>query len=139
MRNLDRIILHCSATEEGKGYTVDDIRRWHVEGNGWADIGYHFVIELDGTIKAGRDIDVPGSHVRYHNGSTIGVCYVGGLRNETPADTMTMTQEMSWIRLVTSLRVIFGPLKVHGHNEFAAKACPSFDVQDKYGWMNTNP
>ena len=136
MRNLDRIILHCSATEEGKHYGVEDIRRWHVEGNGWLDIGYHFVILLDGQLKKGRDLDVPGAHVRYHNSTTVGVCYVGGLRKGEPADTMTEMQELTWIALVRSLRVVFGKLSVHGHNEYAAKACPSFDVQSKYGFLN---
>lgn len=136
MRTLNRIILHCSATEEGKRFKMEDVRRWHVEGNGWMDIGYHFVIELDGKIRQGRDLDVCGSHVKYHNSDSIGVCYIGGLKDGEPKDTMTELQEMSWLLLVQSLRTIFGTLSVHGHNEYANKACPSFDVQTKYGWMN---
>ena len=136
MRKLTRIILHCSATEEGKKYYLEDIKRWHMDGNGWIDVGYHFVIELDGKLRQGRDLDVCGSHTRYHNSSTIGVCYIGGLKNGEPIDTMTSMQELTWLELVRSLRVVFGNLSVHGHNEYSDKACPSFDVQTKYGFLN---
>ena len=54
MRELNRIILHCSATPEGRDVPASVIRRWHIEDRGWSDIGYHFVIRLDGTVEAGR-------------------------------------------------------------------------------------
>ncbi len=47
MRYINKIIIHCSATPEGRNFTVDEIRDWHVNGNGWSDIGYHYVIYLD--------------------------------------------------------------------------------------------
>ena len=73
MRNLSRIIIHCSATREGQDVSVDTIRRWH-EDRGWSDIGYHFVIGIDGTIHRGRDIDKIGAHTYRHNLDSIGVC-----------------------------------------------------------------
>ena len=57
MRSINEIIVHCSATREGQHIPVETMKKWHVEGRGWSDIGYHFYIELDGTIKKGRDID----------------------------------------------------------------------------------
>lgn len=135
MRNLTRIVLHCSATEAGKKFTVDDIRTWH-KARGWRDVGYHYVIGLDGTIEKGRPVDEVGAHVKGHNADTIGVCYIGGLREGKPADTMTHEQEIAWMNLVFSLRTTFGFMPVHGHNEYANKACPSFDVQRKYGFLN---
>lgn len=135
MRELTRIILHCSATEEGKPFTAEDIRSWHI-ARGWKDIGYHYVITLDGKVQLGRPIDQPGAHVKGHNRDTIGVCYVGGVRNGQPADTMTELQEVAFLDLIYSLRTVFGWMRLSGHNEYAAKACPSFDVQKKYKFLN---
>lgn len=139
MRELNKVILHCSATEEGKEYNAADIKRWHVEGNKWSDIGYHYVILLDGTIEQGRDLDIAGAHVKGENAKSIGVCYIGGLRAGKAVDTMTELQEVAWLDLVRSLRLLFGWMPVQGHNEFSNKACPSFNVQDKYGFLNREP
>lgn len=137
MRPLDRIILHCSATKPSQKIGAAEIRRWHVDGNGWSDIGYHYVIKRDGTIEPGRPLDIPGAHVKGHNATTIGICYVGGIDAQgNPEDNMTAEQELSWLLLVNAIRVLFGKLPVHGHNEYAAKACPSFDVQKKYKFLN---
>ena len=138
MRNLKRIILHCSATEEGKDFDASDIRTWH-KARGWRDIGYHYVICLDGTIERGRPIDEVGAHVKGHNSDSVGICYVGGLKDGKPKDTMTQEQEIAWMNIVFGLRMVFGYLPVHGHNEYSSKACPSFEVQDKYGFLNVLP
>lgn len=131
MRPINEIIIHCTATAEGKDYTVDQIRQWHVKGNGWKDIGYHYVIYRDGSINAGRPIDQIGAHTTNHNTGTIGVCYVGGCAadGKTPKDTRTPQQKAALVELVRSLKTVFGISKVSGHREYAAKACPSFDVQ----------
>ena len=131
MRPINEIIIHCTATAEGKDYTVDQIRQWHVKGNGWKDIGYHYVIYRDGSTHAGRPIDQIGAHTTNHNTGTIGVCYVGGCAadGKTPKDTRTPKQKASLVELVRSLKTVFGSSKVSGHREYAAKACPSFDVQ----------
>lgn len=131
MRPINEIIIHCTATAEGKDYTVDQIRKWHVQGNSWKDIGYHYVIYRDGSIHAGRPIDQIGAHTTNHNTGTIGVCYVGGCAadGKTPKDTRTPQQKAALVELVRSLKTVFGINKVSGHREYAAKACPSFDVQ----------
>ena len=131
MRTINEIIIHCAATEEGRDFTVEDIRRWHVQGNGWKDIGYHFVIYRDGSIHPGRPIDQVGAHTTGHNANSIGVCYIGGVATDrkTPKDTRTPEQNAALIELVRSLMLVFGVSKVSGHNEYAKKACPSFDVQ----------
>jgi len=141
VRDIKRIILHCTATEEGQHVTVDDVRRWHTMpkekgGRGWRDIGYHYLIYIDGTIMQGRPLHLQGAHVRGHNADSIGIAYVGGLYDDEPSDTMTSMQELAWLRLVSGLRTVFGDhLTVHGHNEFANKACPSFTVADKYKFL----
>jgi len=91
MRSINEIIVHCSATREGQHIPVETIKKWHVEGRGWTDIGYHFYVELDGTIKKGRDIDRSGAHTKGHNRNSIGICYCGGVEadGKTPKDTRT--------------------------------------------------
>ena len=136
MRDINKIILHCSATPEGRDVKVDDIRRWHL-ANGWDDIGYHFCVYADGSIHRGRDLDKSGAHTYGHNRNSIGICYIGGVDKEMNAkDTMTEMQDIAVLELVKSLRLIFGKLSLHGHNEFSSKSCPSFDVQDKYKFLN---
>lgn len=136
MRNLNRIILHCSATREGKDFSADTIRDWHVKGNGWSDIGYHWVIRLDGSIEVGRPLEKSGAHTKGHNKDSVGVCYIGGLdENGKPKDTMNPEQEKAWRMIVLSLRTLYGDLTIHGHNEFSAKACPSFIVKEKFADM----
>ena len=137
MRDVSQIIIHCSATREGQEVSVDTIREWHLN-RGWSDIGYHFLIGLDGKVYPGRDLDKVGAHTKGQNLNSIGICYVGGVEKDgkTPKDTMTEMQDISMLELIKSLRLIFGKkLELHGHNEFANKACPSFDVQEKYKFL----
>lgn len=133
MRAIKRIIIHCSATPEGKDYTVDTIRKWHKQ-KGYSDIGYHYVIYRDGSIMKGRPLDKVGAHTVGYNTGSIGICYIGGLAKDckTPKDTRTKEQKESLLKLVHSLKEQFPNATIHGHNEFAAKACPSFNVQDWY-------
>lgn len=137
MRHIDEIIIHCSATPEGKDYTVDQIRDWHVRGNGWQDIGYHYVIYRDGSVHEGRPEGMIGAHTRGHNARSIGVCYVGGCAadGKTPKDTRTPAQRKALKDLVRRLLEKYPGATVHGHNEFARKACPSFDVR-KEAWLS---
>lgn len=137
MRKIDKIIIHCAATPEGKDFTVQQIRQWHTapkpKGNGWRDIGYHFVIYRDGSVHVGRPIEQSGAHTSGHNAHSIGICYIGGCAadGKTPKDTRTEAQKAALVRLVRELRSQFPGATVHGHNEFAAKACPSFNVQNE--------
>lgn len=132
MRKITKIILHCSATPEGKDYTVAQIRDWHVRGNGWNDIGYHYVIYRDGTIHRGRPVEQAGAHTKGHNANSIGVCYIGGCAadGKTPKDTRTPEQTHSMHELVAQLQQQYPGATVHCHNEFANKACPSFKICD---------
>jgi len=137
MRDLNRIILHCSATKEGQDFSAATIRGWHVNGRGWSDIGYHWVIRLDGSIEVGRPLERSGAHTKGHNKDSVGVCYIGGLDEDgKPKDTMNPEQEKAWRMIVLSLRTLYGNhITIHGHNEFASKACPSFIVKEKFADM----
>ena len=134
-RKIDKIIIHCSATREGQHIDVDTIRDWHVNGRGWSDVGYHYVIYLDGTVHPGRPVERSGAHTKGQNSNSIGICYIGGVETDgkTPKDTRTPEQKAALDNLLFVLTDIFANTTIHGHNEFAAKACPSFDVQAEYG------
>lgn len=134
MRRIDEIIVHCSATPEGRRVTTEDIRRWHVQGNRWADIGYHWVVELDGTVCKGRPEELAGAHCLGHNSHSIGVCYVGGLAQDgkTPKDTRTAAQKEALLGLLKELKARYPGATVHGHREYANKACPCFDAKAEY-------
>ena len=131
MREITRIILHCSATPEGKDFTVADIDRWH-KARGWQGIGYHYVVYRDGSVHEGRNIAVAGAHTSGYNKNSIGVCYIGGVAadGKTPKDTRTAEQRVALRNLVAKLKKQFPKATVHGHYEFAAKACPSFKISD---------
>ena len=131
-RHIDAIIVHCTATPLGRKVTVDDIDRWH-KARGWKGIGYHYVVDLDGTIYRGRADDCVGAHCRGHNAHSIGVCYVGGLDAQgRPADTRTPAQKEAMRWLVTALKKQYPHAKVYNHRRFANKACPCFDAEKEY-------
>ena len=135
MRELKRIILHCTATRESQAVSVADIDKWH-RARGFKKIGYHYVIHPQGELSLGRPVADQGAHVKHENVDSIGVAYIGGLTDTGEvADTMTIHQDVTFLMLVRSLRMVFGNLTLHGHNEFSNKACPSFDVQEKYSFL----
>lgn len=133
MRNITEIIVHCSATAGGRDFRAADIDRWH-RAQGWDGIGYHYVVDLDGTIETGRDIEKAGAHCLGHNAHSIGVCYIGGCASDgkTPKDTRTGAQKDALLKLLRLLRTAYPKATIHGHRDFAAKACPSFDATAEY-------
>ena len=132
-RNIKEIIVHCSATPEGKDFTVADIKRWHLQ-RGFSDIGYHYVIYRDGSIHTGRDESIIGAHCTGHNTNSIGVCYIGGCvsNGKTPKDTRTPQQKQSLVKLLKELKTKYPQASIHSHRDFANKACPSFDATKEY-------
>lgn len=133
MRKITKIIIHCSATPEGSDYTVADIDRWHKQ-RGWKGIGYHYVVYRDGSVHTGRDVAVIGAHCTGQNANSIGICYIGGCAadGKTPKDTRTPAQIKALRDLVGELKKKYPGARVHGHNEFAAKECPCFNVRKEF-------
>lgn len=127
-RKIEKIIIHCSATPEGRHVTVKEIDKWHRE-RGFSGIGYHWVVYLDGTVHKGRSEAFDGAHTVGQNAKSIGVCYIGGVDQGLKAkDTRTPAQKIALRKLVLDLLSRYPGATVHGHNEFAAKDCPCFDV-----------
>ena len=144
-RRIDEIIVHCTASREGQEQTVEQIRRDHTTpvskgGRGWSDIGYQYVVYLDGTVHEGRNVDISGAHCVDHNAHSIGIAYVGGVENKPGVpyaqlkakDTRTDAQKASLMALLMDLRKLYPKAKIYGHRDFARKDCPSFDAKFAY-------
>lgn len=131
-RKINLIVVHCTATIEGIDYSVAEIRRWHIK-RGFSDIGYHYLIGIDGTLREGRNVNISGAHTKGYNAHSIGVCYVGGLdKNKKAKDTRTPAQKETLLRLLKDLKSIYPNATIHGHREYANKACPCFDARAEY-------
>jgi len=147
MRTITLLIIHCSATPEGKDYTVEDIDRWH-KARGFncqgIHIGYHYVVYRDGSIHTGRPESMFGAHCKDHNTHSIGICYIGGLKASpqpspegkgvkyVPADTRTLAQKAALLKLLTELKKKYPRALIMGHNVFANKSCPCYDAAKEY-------
>lgn len=130
MRKVKEIIVHCTATKEGRDVSMWELICWH-RNRGFRTVGYHYIIGLDGTVHRGRPEDEIGAHCLGHNNNSIGVCYVGGLdRDGHPKDTRTEAQRKALRQVVDELQQRFPGATVHGHREFANKACPCFDISE---------
>lgn len=151
--DVDSIVIHCSETMEGKDFKAADIDRWHKE-KGWKMIGYHYVIDLDGTVEVGRPLSMEGAHCntagtsgKSYNKHSIGICYIGGLGKDGKVkDTRTPQQKKAMKELVEKLRREFNIKDVLGHRDASEdknhdgkitqnewhKMCPSFDVRPEF-------
>lgn len=127
MREINKIIVHCSDTPKGRNDDVEDIRRWH-KNRGWSDVGYHYVITLDGTIQEGRKEEIKGAHCEGNNSDSIGICYIGGKEG----DTRTTEQKVSLVYLIGYLKNKHKGAIVYGHKDFSTKLCPQFDAKTEY-------
>lgn len=141
---VTEIFVHCSATRpewmagSPLSEKIKEITRWH-RAKGWGAIGYHYVIDADGTVGTGRDEHVPGAHVAGHNTGSIGICLIGGhgsSENDPFSKNYTPEQEIALLNLIEDIKTRAKISKVRGHNEVAAKACPGFNVKR---WLDRKP
>ena len=136
MRTITLIIIHCSATPEGKSLSAEACRQDHILHRGFRDIGYHFYITRDGVLHHCRPVSEIGAHVRGFNRHSIGICYEGGLdENGRPADTRTTAQRFALLDLLTILKHQYPEAQILGHYQLSAtihKACPCYDPRKEY-------
>lgn len=138
MRKIKEIIIHCSATREDKEYSIDDIKRAHL-ARGFADVGYHYVVNRDGSVDIGRTPERIGAHCKGHNSISIGVCYVGGLDAEgKPKDTRTDEQKQALVDLLTRLKSEYPGVTILGHRDTSPDTNNNGKV-DKWEWLKTCP
>ncbi len=141
-KELQYLVLHCTATPAGREVTADEIRAWHTapppRGRGWKQVGYTDLIHLDGRrerlVDNNEDARVDPWEITNgasgYNSTSRHVVYVGGVAADgrTPRDTRTPAQRRETERYVKDFHRRFPRVKIVGHNQLAAKACPSFDV-----------
>lgn len=140
---VTEIVMHCAATRvdwmADRPFTeqVAAIRRWHTQpppnGNGWRDIGYHWVVSRTGEILPGRAMTVIGAHVAGRNTGTVGICLIGGhgsSENDRFLRNFTLDQDRAARRLIQQISAATPISKISGHNEYARKACPGFNVTE---------
>lgn len=142
----DFLVVHCTATPEGKPFHRADIDKMHRQ-RGFTAIGYHYLICLDGTVEVGRPEDVIGAHVEGHNSNSIGISYVGGVDAKGKAkDTRTPAQKGAMVALLTTLKAKYPKAVIVGHRDFSPdknhngridsyeriKECPCFDAIPEY-------
>ena len=157
MRTINKIILHCSASMAGVNLSANDIKAYHCNpvkmgGRGWRNPGYHYVIRLDGTREVLLPEEFIANGVKGHNADSVHVCYVGGLMQRekgkgnseksgqpqvVAANTMTPAQHCAITELLHELHNRYPAATFHGHNEFAAKACPGFRVSEVFPEFTT--
>lgn len=134
-RTIHYLVVHCSATPEDREHTSKDIDLWHRQ-RGFNEIGYNYIVRLDGTIEDGRDVDKIPAHVEGHNKDSIGICYIGGVDKNTlqPKDTRTTAQKEALVKLLKELKKLYPEAVIQGHRDFAGvkKACPCFNAKDEY-------
>lgn len=147
MRSIDEIIVHCTATRPDWWETrttsqkVAEVKKWHTSApNNWDDIGYHYLIDRNGTVVQGRPLEKAGAHTQGHNAKSIGISLFGG-HGSNATDSFdqhfTTEQDLALRNLISELEVRFPTIKkVSGHNEYANKACPGFNVTN---WLNGKP
>ena len=134
MRKIEKIILHCSATRSNKTYSFEQLERDHRE-RGFVCCGYHYYITRDGQLHFGRPEEMTGAHAKGYNARSIGICYEGGLDTEgSPADTRTVAQKQTILKLLHSLRIDYPDAEILGHCELPGvqKACPCFLASEEY-------
>jgi N-acetylmuramoyl-L-alanine amidase len=132
MRAINKIFIHSSATPEGRHHTAADICGWHRQ-RGWKQIGYHYVIQLDGTVEEARNKSIAGAHVVGHNTNSIGICYIGGTDAAGKAkDTRTPAQRMALLKLLQDLKEKYPNAEILGHKDAGSTDCPSFDAREEY-------
>ena len=127
-RQIVNIVVHCSASPQGRGDDASDIHRWHRE-KGWDGIGYHYVILEDGMGQVGRPLYWVGAHVANYNDTSIGICLIGEGGDATEAQLGMLES------LITGLLVDYPDANPMGHCDLdpVHKAhCPGFNVADWY-------
>ena len=128
-RHVDRVFLHCSASDNPDHDDIATIRSWHVDERGWSDVGYHYFIRSDGALQEGRPLERTPAAQAGHNPGTVAICLHGlAAENFTDDQFRTLTALAREIDEAYAGRVTF-----HGHCEVSSKSCPVFPYREVLG------
>jgi len=136
-KKTDSIIIHCAATKPSMDIGYNVIRKWHVDQNGWDDVGYHFIIKRNGQYEKGRPEGYSGAHAPSHNGRSIGICLVGGMAEDGgPENNFTLEQFLTLKDLINMIMDKYSDITdVLGHCDVQDNKpnCPGFNVKE---WLH---
>lgn len=128
-RAVDRVFLHCSASDNPTHDDVTVMRDWHVNGRGWSDVGYHFFIKKDGTIQAGRPLSKTPAAQAGHNTGTIAICC-----HDLKKEKFTRAQYDAVISLCKEIDAAYShEITFHGHCEVSPKSCSVYPYKEVLG------
>lgn len=134
-RNIQYIVIHCSATRVNIPFTENELLHYHLK-MGLKSIGFHFYVTKDGVVHHTRPMGEVGAHALGFNLHSLAICYEGGLNEEgKPADTRTALQRETLRRIVGELKQLFPEAKIVGHYQLSAgrdKNCPGFNPGKDY-------
>lgn len=131
-RTITKIVIHCLQTPVQRADSAEDVHQWHLDKN-WSGIGYHYVIQADGTLQVGRGIDYDGAHVYQHNKNTIGVAMAGGMTVDKVIAENTFTKDTLYVLddLIRKLMCMYPDVPIYGHREIDAhRSCPCMDIPE---------
>ena len=134
--STEYLVVHCSATKPSMDIGLREIKRWHVDDNGWRDVGYHYIIRRNGEVELGRSNRDTGAHAAGYNHKSISLCMVGGMAEDNSAENnFTAQQWTALLDLVKQIKVDYPEADIIGHNEISEQEWPSCDVQK---WKEQN-
>ncbi len=154
MRQINKIIVHCSATKRSQNISAAIIRSWHMTRKPvpFSDIGYHFYIRKGGILETGRPLERSGAHCKGENHDSIGICLEGGLAEDgTPENNFDEDQFNALWQIANGMMWRFGFTEIKGHRDYSPdknndgvitkdewiKVCPCFNVKAWYNERNT--
>lgn len=138
-RKVNKVYIHCSASDVKAHDNIEAIREWHIQDNKWSDVGYHYFIRKDGTIEEGRGLEIIPSAQKGHNTGSIAICLSG-----LDIDLFRQKQLESLVNLCKEINKVYSKITFHGHCEVSNKECPVFDYKnilnlDDEGYILTEP
>jgi len=133
-KKTEMIVVHCAATKPSMDIGYKEIRKWHVEDNGWDDVGYHYIIKRDGTVEVARAEAFQGAHAPAVNSKSIAICLVGGMAEDGgPENNFTLEQFLSLKDLIKKIKMTNPNIvEVVGHCDVQDNKpnCPGFNLKE---------
>jgi N-acetyl-anhydromuramyl-L-alanine amidase AmpD len=133
-KKTEMIVVHCAATKASMDIGATEIRKWHVDDNGWSDIGYHYIIKRGGLVEIGRPEAFQGAHAPAANSKSIGICLIGGMAEDGgPENNFTMEQFLSLKDLIKKIKMTNPNIvEIVGHSDIQENKpnCPGFNLKE---------